>query len=122
MKNGQNCTFRVKREELFCNLPSLMWKGNFFFKFPIPHVSREEIVFPFSFPTVTLFLRSIKKKILKILKNMKTYRNTFVFIFFAFLTIDACEIENAKNRHLCATRAEFTSNSNEHRFLIYVDD
>ena len=53
---------------------------------------------------------------------MKSYRNTLVFIFFALLTIDAFEIKNAKNRHVCATRAEFILNSNEHRFLIYFDD
>ena len=53
---------------------------------------------------------------------MKIYRNTFVFILFAFLTINACKIENAKNRHFCVGRAEFTSNTNEHRFSFYIDD
>ena len=47
---------------------------------------------------------------------MKIYRNTFVFISFVSLTIDAFEIKNAENRHFCATRAEFTLNSNVHRF------
>ena len=51
---------------------------------------------------------------------MKIYRNTFVFIFFAFLTVNAFKIKNAKNRHFCATRVEFTSKSNEHSFSIYV--
>ena len=74
------------------------------------------------FDDVKTFFRLIKKKFLKILKNMKIYRNTFVFIFFASLTIDVFEQKNAKNRHFCAMRAEFTSNSNEHRFSIYFDD
>ena len=52
---------------------------------------------------------------------MKIYRNTLGFIFFASLTIDAFEIKNAKSRYFCATRAEFTLNSNEHCFSIYFD-
>ena len=41
------------------SLPS--WgKGNFFGGFPFPHVGREEIVFPFPFPTVTLCVFCVK--------------------------------------------------------------
>ena len=68
MKNKQNHTFRVGREEIFLNFPSPMWegklffpislsawgKGRDFFQFPFPHVGREEIVFLFPFLTVTL--------------------------------------------------------------------
>ena len=43
---------------------------------------------------------------------MKIYRNTFVVISFASLTINAFEKKSVKNRHFCATRAEFTLNSN----------
>ena len=53
---------------------------------------------------------------------MKIYRNTFVFIFFALLTIDVFEKKNAENRYFCATRAKFALNSNEHRFSIYIDN
>ena len=53
---------------------------------------------------------------------MNIYRNTFVFISFTLLTIDVFKIKNVKNRHLCAARAEFTLNSNKHRFSIYFDD
>ena len=63
-----------------------------------------------------------KKKGLKILENMKIYRNTFVFISFTSSTIDVFQEKDAKNRYFCATRAEFTFDSNEHCFSVYFDD
>ena len=59
---------------------------------------------------------------MKILENIKVYRNTLVFISFTSLTIKVLEKKNAKNCHFCATRAEFTLNSNKLRFPIYFED
>ena len=42
--------------------------------------------------------------------------------FFCIADIWCFRIKNAENRYFCATRAEFKSNSNEHRFFIYVRD
>ena len=46
------------------------------------------------------------------------YRSTLVVIVFTSLTINFINDENTGHRHFCVTRAEFTLNSNERRFLI----
>ena len=100
-----------RREEIFFNFPSRMrkkWfftyekqakshiscgKGRHFFQFPFPHVKREEIVFPFSFLTITLskcrFVSSYTKSIIFMsnIQNWDFSSNLIIFERFILINI-----------------------------------